>query len=147
MASYSDIVKILPYRIRSRCDSLGAFVKAVLDEEDHNREQVDKLTTDDIQLIQLLVLVGFLDSFFEDGTTAARSAVRRFEDLGVRGFTVGRKAFEGDNENVRLGEELAKELRDTLSRLGGERLVRLARSPEQGVRRHVLNLRRQLTNG
>jgi hypothetical protein len=78
-------------------------------EEAASRER--RLKGEDIQTIKLAVFIYALEEFFREGSLAAEKAVDEFKALGVRGFTVGPSLFEGRNENVIRGQQLAHALR------------------------------------
>jgi hypothetical protein len=48
--------------------------------------------------------------FFNAGSNAARNAVDIFSELGVNGFYIGASLFKDRNENVTMGDNLAKKL-------------------------------------
>lgn len=48
--------------------------------------------------------------FFNAGSAAARNAVDIFAELDVNGFYIGTSLFKGRNENVTMGDDLAKKL-------------------------------------
>lgn len=110
-----EILNQLPYRLRSRFEWIGGYVKALLDTEETETKAKRKLTKSEVQLIQLIVFVHSLDFFFREGTRAARGAIGSLETLGVPGFQVGSTEFRGENENVTKGEDLANRLREYLS--------------------------------
>jgi hypothetical protein len=143
MPSYRELVNQLPHRLRVRFESLSAYVKSIIDEEEQNVPDTKKLNQDAVQSIQLLVFAHTLNHFFQEGSRAARSAVATFEALGVSGFTVGSTTFEGDNENVQRGDVLSRELQDSLSAVS-------AFDPQHsalGVRQLTRRLMKQLKNG
>lgn len=112
-----DIVSRLPYRLRNRFESLGAYVKAVIDEEQRGTQKNMKLKRDHVQLIQLIVFIHCLDDFLREGTNAARGAVEGLGRLGIDGFSVGSTEFSGNNENVARGEVLADQLRAAVAEM------------------------------
>lgn len=111
MARLSDIVNMLPYRMRGRFESLGSYVHAIIEEEQQSAEKPFRLSRDEIQQIQLVVVVSRLHDFFREGSGAARNAVGVFDSLGIPGFSVGNTRFEGRNTNVVRGDRLAQSLR------------------------------------
>jgi hypothetical protein len=122
MASLSEIIGLLPYRIRSRFDSLSTYVAALIAEVREGRTGRVELSRDDVHMIQAVAFIYSIDSFFRDGTRAAAKAVDEFSRLGVTGFMIGNTAFTGRNDNVMLGENLSKVLKN---HLGSPRLVRI----------------------
>lgn len=114
MPTYSELIKLLPYRLRIRFDSLSAYVKGIIDDEEMSMEKSSRLKQKEVKQIQLLVFVSVLDAFFRDGSNAARSAVSNFEALGVEGFSVGNSIFERENSNVQMGDTLSEQLRSAI---------------------------------
>jgi hypothetical protein len=135
----TDFVELLPRRIRARFEGLNGYVGSVLEEEELNRT----LTRESIQAIQLMALIGALDQFFRDGTSAAIAAVDAFADLGTRGFRIGSQAFSARNENVMRGLNLSDNLREAIQ---DERLLRLL-SRELGLRGLIIECARVVVNG
>lgn len=115
--SHHDIVNRLPYRLRNRFDSLSAYVKTIIDEEERTKAARFKLNRDRVQLIQLVVFIYCLDDFLREGTNAARGAVQGLSRIGLDGFSVGSNEFSGDNENVTRGETLANHLKAVVSKM------------------------------
>jgi hypothetical protein len=111
---YSDVVDLIPRRLRTRFESLGGFVDAVVQEREGNLPRERRLASEDLGAIKLAVLVFALQEFFREGSTAAAMAVDEFHALGLRGFQVGSSLFEARNENVVRGDELAKALRSAI---------------------------------
>jgi hypothetical protein len=107
---YSDLVDLLPWRLKGRFESLGSYVDAVLHEHEEKIPKQRQLKNEDIQVIKLAVFIYALQDFFREGTRAAARAVDVFQALGVPGFTVGSSLFEGRNENVVRGDRLAQAL-------------------------------------
>jgi hypothetical protein len=102
-----------------------------------------RLDQEDIQLIQLAALIYSLDSFFRVGSAAARAASITFEEFGLDGFQIGSTTFTRDNENTRRGEELATQMRRSIS---GTPLSRaIVTSPS--MRRLITTLIRELSDG
>lgn len=112
---YSDLIDLLPRRLKGRFESLGSYVDAILHEYEEKIPKPRRLKSEDIQVIKLAVFIYALQEFFREGTRAASRAVDEFQALGVSGFTVGSSLFEGRNENVVRGDRLAEALRQTIS--------------------------------
>jgi hypothetical protein len=112
---YSDLIDLLPRRLKTRFESIGGFVDAVIREREDNLPKQRRLKSDDIGIIKLAVLIFALQEFFREGSRAAVLAVDEFQALGVPGFKVGSSLFEGKNENVLRGYELADALRKAVS--------------------------------
>ena len=64
----------------------------------------------------LILLIFFLNKFFLEGTKIAIEAVDIFSDLKLDGFWVGRIQYTKRNDNVMMGEMLAKKLSKYLSK-------------------------------
>ncbi|WP_146115525.1 MULTISPECIES: hypothetical protein [Pirellulaceae] len=79
----------------------------------------NRITAEQLGLIQLAVFVHSLEFFFREGTAAAKSATAGFEELGVEGFVVGATYFSGENENVMRGANLAERLSNAIRSLRG----------------------------
>jgi hypothetical protein len=147
MPSYSELIKMLPYKLRIRFDSLSAYVKGIIDDEEQSLEPTLRLKPDDVHQVQLLVFISVLDNFFQEGTTAAKSAVASFRRLGVDGFSVGNSVFEGQNENVLMGETLSNRLHSALSSEGASPSLRqVVLRRRRGIRDLVRALMRQVRN-
>ncbi len=58
----------------------------------------------------LLVFIFVTRRIFNEGSTAAKSAVDVFKELDVREFYLGNTKFSGRNENVVMGDTLAEAL-------------------------------------
>jgi hypothetical protein len=106
----TKIIERLPVKLKNRFQSLGSYVRNIIEEMTGNKRQIH-LSTEDIQLIQLAALIYSLDSFFRKGTKSAREASTIFEELGGEGFQVGSSIFTKNNENTQRGEILADDLR------------------------------------
>lgn len=112
--SISFIVSQLPQNLQKRFESLGSYIRGVIDEE---RSSVDKninLSIEDIQLIQLAALIYLLNSFFRAGSSSARNAATTFEQFGLSGFQVGSTTFTRNNYNTRRGDFLADRLQEAI---------------------------------
>lgn len=139
----SEIVQQLPHKLQLRFNSLGNYVRGMIDEEAARTGREIRLGHDTIQLIQLAALVYSLDSFLRAGTYAARSASTVFEGFELSGFQVGTADFTKDNRNTRLGELLANELSRTISRVWLGRFVRDSRT----MKELISDLIRELSDG
>lgn len=106
--TYSQLVRKLPYRLQSRFTSFGNYVNGILDE--YTKNEGVKLSKKDRDLIKLIAFTFALEDFFKQGTLVTKQAIRVFEDLGEKGFTVGRTEFTRDNENTLKGEILSDRL-------------------------------------
>ncbi len=112
--SLRAVIELLPYRLRSRFNSLGSYVQGCIDEtindmrrgQARNVNRVLTLSSEDRQTIQLIGFVVFIGRFFKDGTRAASLATDAFASLGTPGFQIGRTEFEGRNVNVMRGQSL-----------------------------------------
>lgn len=154
-----ELIQLLPYRLRSRFESLSHYVRVVIREEvQRERDQrtrgrrsedfasdrvLPRVTSADIQLIQLIVLIYALDQLFVEGTQAAQGAVDRFSSLRMDGFVLGRAEFVGRNENVMRGQALSDALRESIR---NPRLLRLLKSA-RGIKSLVLAVMGELRNG
>lgn len=148
MTSYSQIVNMLPYRLKARFESLGGYVQSLIDEQESGVGRRGRLSSDDVAFIKLLVFVGTLDQFFREGSTAARSAVRRFESLGMKSFKVGSTEFKGNNEHVRRGDTLSHQLRTLVLPLRKQSAVAdLALDPRKPIPTKVKEIIRHLRDG
>lgn len=123
----------MPYRLRSRFESLGAYITERIDQAIagmRRRASTDwrgpiVLTSERRARIETIVFVVEVCRFFQDGTRAASLATDAFESLEHAGFTIGNTLFEGRNENVMRGQRL----RDTLlAAVGDEEITRWAES-------------------
>lgn len=112
----AEIIRYLPRKIQVRFDSLGNYVKGLIDEESARRDKEIKLSSEHIQLIQLAALIYSLDSFMRAGSYAAQIAASTFEEYELRGFQVGSSVFTENNENTLRGRVLADKLRATVAR-------------------------------
>lgn len=137
---YSDLIDLLPRRLKTRFESIGAFVDAVVEEREVNIPKTRRLRSDDIVTIKLAVFIFALQEFFREGSRAAVLAVEEFQALGVTGFKVGASLFEGRNENVVRGYELAEALREAV----GDPEVLSAIDHASRMRDLVLDLMRRI---
>jgi len=115
--SLREVLAAMPYRLRSRFESLSTYVNACIEQaiEELRRSRAPGasrrvLSDEQRQVIQVTVFIIAVARFFRDGTRAAGMATAEFEELGSPGFAVGRTVFEGRNDNVMMGETLAQEL-------------------------------------
>jgi hypothetical protein len=58
----------------------------------------------------LVVFIFLLRRFFNEGTRAAAQAVDTLKGVGIPALQIGSKTFTERNENVMMGEELAKNM-------------------------------------
>lgn len=123
--SISFIVSQLPQKLQRRFESLGGYIRGIIDEENSRLNRAETLSTEDVQLIQFAALIYSLDSFFRAGSRSARSAATTFEQFGLSGFQVGSTTFTKDNYNTRRGEMLANKLQESIS---GSRLSSVIRN-------------------
>jgi hypothetical protein len=133
---YSDFIDLLPRRIKTRFESIGSFVDTVIQERERTVPSDRRLKRDDIRVIKLAVFIFALQEFLREGSRAASIAVDEFKALGVTGFKVGSSLFEGRNENVVRGDELAKALRSAVG--DTEILSAIDRAPR--MRDLIINL-------
>ena len=110
----SFIVSQLPNKLQKRFESLGSYVRGLIDEESSRLDKKIVLSTEDIQLIQLAALIYSLDSFFRAGSSSARGAAIIFEEFDLSGFRVGTTTFTRENINTRRGDLLANKLRESI---------------------------------
>lgn len=110
----SFIVSQLPNKLQKRFESLGKFVRGLIDEESSRLSTKIVLSTEDVQLIQLAALVYSLDSFFRAGSSSARSAATIFGEFELSGFQVGTTSFTKENVNTRRGDLLANRLSESI---------------------------------
>lgn len=102
--SVSSIISQLPQNLQRRFESLGKYVRGIVDEESSKIDSRIILSTEEVQWIQLAALVFSLDSFFRAGTRSARNAATIFEQYDLTGFQVGSTVFTKDNYNTRRGD-------------------------------------------
>lgn len=126
--SITEIVKMLPYRLQLRFDSLSGYVLGMIDHIRSERRIEVRLSREEIQLIQLAAFIYTLDYFFRAGTRAASEASTTFERFRLEGFQVGKTQFTRDNENTRRGENLANSLRESIAGTRLDRIIRTSRS-------------------
>jgi hypothetical protein len=133
--SIRDVLDSMPYRLRNRFESLGSYIQGCIErsvaelERDIEREVVvrdgDQIrrpgnpilqvpSFEAQQAIQMMSFAVAVSRFFRDGTRAASLATSTIESLGTPGFSVGSTVFEGENENVRRGEELHLSLSEAM---------------------------------
>jgi len=112
--SISSIVSRLPQKIQNRFESLGGYIRGIIDEESNKSGVNIALSSNDVQSIQFAALIYSLDHFFRAGSSSARTAAMTFEQLGLQGFQVGSSHFTKDNDNTRRGDMLADKLRDSI---------------------------------
>ena len=112
--SITFIVNQLPNRLQKRFESLGNFVRGIIDEESSKLKTKIVLSTEDVQLIQLAALIYSLDNFFRAGSSAARGAATIFEEFELSGFQVGLTNFTKENANTRRGDLLADKLSESI---------------------------------
>lgn len=143
MPSVSEIVRAMPRTLQLRFQSVGGFVRGVLEEEAARAEHPFALTEDDIATIQLFTLCFLLDEFFRAGTRAAGSAARSLERFGLEGFTVGSQKFTKDSPETMRGERLADALRAVLQQSSLWSRYQGARTARELVR----TLARELSHG
>lgn len=114
--SYKKLLDAMPGKIRNRFLSLAKYTFEIVREYQDERGMLKRkrLKRDSIRVIQIAVFVFVLRKFFEDGSRAAKYAVRAFREIDVDGFTVGEILFSGNNENVRMGKILSQKLEQAL---------------------------------
>ena len=138
MQTDGEWTRELPRSIRKRFDSLGKYVRAILEEAGLR----GRLTREDIERIHIAVFVRVLDEFLRDGTAAAVAAVDTLNELGVQGFTVGRERFAGRNDAVMRGERLA----NTLQGVAGDLFPPDVIESESGLKRLIIKLGKELAS-
>jgi len=138
MPNDGEWIRELPRSIRMRFDSLGKYVRVILEEAGLR----DRLTRQDIERIHIAIFVRVLDEFLRDGTAAAVAAVDTLSDLGVQGFTVGRERFAGRNDAVMRGERLANGLRSVTGDLFPRDLI----ESESGLKHLIIKLGKDLAS-
>lgn len=116
----SFIVSQLPQKLQRRFESLGGYIRGLIEEERQRLGKDINLTSENIQLIQLAALLYSLESFFRAGSSSARGAAATFEQFQIPGFQVGRTTFTSTSYSTQLGDVLADRLQNTIrnSRLG-----------------------------
>lgn len=134
--SYTQILTQLPTRLRPRFESLGRYVKTIVDEEQVHMPRRNRLKRQQIELLQTLVFVHVLNDLFKETTAAAMRTVMTFEELGVSGFSVGQTDFVGRNENVMRGERLSEQLMQQ----AGEFLPTTDENGSRGLRQFIKEL-------
>jgi hypothetical protein len=112
-----DIRAQLPVSLRSRLDSLGGLVNAIVsarEDRQHGSQsiQTPRAVKNDIAL---LVFIFSLRRLLSEGTRAAKLATQELKLLGVPGFEVGSEQFEEGNENVLRGQRLANEMWEAIA--------------------------------
>lgn len=143
--SYSQLINMLPFRLRSRFESLGTYVQSVIDEDFAENPKLKRLTKDEVSTVKLLVFTSSLDHFFKEGSAAARLAVREFEKLQLSGFSIGTTVFEKDNENVRRGDTLSTRLRSKIADTSADEVVvRIPMRQRYGLKRQILDILKQV---
>lgn len=110
----AQIIDLLPQKLQIRFESLGGYVRGIIEEENTKLGRAMRLSIEQVQLIQLAALIYSLEDFFRAGSRAARGASIAFEDFGLSGFQVGSQAFTRDNVNTRRGDLLAEQLREVV---------------------------------
>jgi hypothetical protein len=63
-----------------------------------------------MEIVKLVAFCFAANRFFKEGAEAARLAVDEFQRFNIPGFQVGSTHFEGRNQNVLLGDNLAADL-------------------------------------
>ncbi len=139
----SDFVEQLPQRLQRRFESLGGYVRGIIDDEEDQLGQKLKLSAEDIRFIQTAVFIYFLDGFLRAGSQAARAASTTFEEFGLSGFQVGSTVFTRNNDNTRRGEVLADRLRAALENSPLSKYI----STVPTMRELVSRLIREMQNG
>jgi hypothetical protein len=112
-----DLINSLPRNYQIRFNSLGRYVRGLIEEEESEREQNLGLDNEDISFIQLAVFVFSLDDFLRAGTRAAQQASQTLEGYKIPGFQIGSTIFTKNNESTMRGEVLANQLRDVVADL------------------------------
>src|SRR5580692_3241271 len=110
MASISQIINGLPRPIRLRFDSIGGYVHGIISEEQESLPTTQHLTPQEMEIVKLVAFCFAANRFFKEGAEAARLAVDEFQRFNIPGFQVGSTHFEGRNQNVLLGDNLAADL-------------------------------------
>ncbi|MES2638089.1 MAG: hypothetical protein V4850_01345 [Myxococcota bacterium] len=98
----SAIARLLPHSIRQRFNSLGPYVRGLLEAEGYAT-----LSRDHVETIHLAVFAYTLKEFLQAGTRAAKTAAEKFEEHGFPGFSVGNTIFTKDNGPTLRGDEIA----------------------------------------
>jgi hypothetical protein len=111
---------MLPSNLQRRFWSLAQYVRIVIEENEDSLPNYEKTRKDALDEITTVVFVVILSRFLHDGTEAAKRAVDAFKEVGLDSFFIGSAEFSGRNENVMLGEVLAKKLDDILLHAGIE---------------------------
>lgn len=138
--SYSQILNQLPTRLRPRFESLGRYVKTIVDEEQVHIARRKRLKRQQVELLQTLVFVEVLNDLFKETTAAATRTVMTFEELGVSGFSVGQTVFVGRNENVMRGEHLSQQLMQQ----AGEFLPTTDENGSRGLRQFIKEMMKRV---
>ncbi len=139
----SEIISLLPRKLQLRFDSLGNYVRGMIEEETAKLGAGISLSAEEEQLIHLAVFIYSLDSFFRTGTNAARNTSITFEEFGFSGFQVGNAFFTQNNDNTLRGIQLANELANTVANTPLGRFIRNASS----MKDLVSTLTREVNNG
>lgn len=110
----AEIIRLLPQPLQNRFNSLGGYVRAVLEEDQQNNGRAHRLNDEGISFIQLAVFIYSLNWFLREGTRAAQASIRSLEDFGLSGFSIGSTNFTKNDENTLLGSVLAEGLIESL---------------------------------
>jgi hypothetical protein len=110
----TEIIKQLPQPFQNRFNSLGGYVRSVIEELEKNTKPKNRLGKEDVSIIQLAVFIYYMNWFLQEGTRAAQASILTLESFGLVGFSVGSTVFTRDNENTLLGKNLAEGLMKSL---------------------------------
>lgn len=110
MAKLKDIINTLPRTLRLRFDSIGGYVQTIVAENEESLPKSQHLRIEEIEAVKLVAFTYAVERLFREGAKAARTTVQELSKFNIRGFQVGQTVFEGENENVILGEKLADDL-------------------------------------
>jgi hypothetical protein len=140
ISNISFIVSQLPNKLQKRFESLGNYVRGLIDEESSRLNTKIVLSTEDIQLIQLAGLIYSLDSFFRAGSSSARSAATIFEEFELSGFQVGSTTFTKENINTRRGDLLADRLSESIRNSALGEVIRNSNSMRELISTMILGM-------
>lgn len=139
----TEIIKLLPRPLQIRFNSIGSFVKAVVEEKEAQGGRKAQLSQEETDLIQLAAFIYSLNWFLTEGTKAAQATISTLDNFGLEGFLIGSTPFEKDNENTMRGKILAEAM---MQNIGDPNLARRIQQATS-MTSLIINLRNDLTRG
>lgn len=132
---------MLPTSLRMRLESIARYATSLAEEPLPDIGK-PKLSRSDIEQIRQAAIAYVLREFIQRGAHAAKASVSTFEDLGFRGFAVGKTAFTKQSEATLRGDRLVRALDDTLrGTLIGKKI-----QTSRNIRDFIQSLARDLHN-